>query len=208
MTRYIFIERIIRQIYGGQPTADSDITFNLVNEYLNDGIGIAAKKNYTDAIQLDGIGYVNNSFYSTFKGISISADENFKWSFPLPQVPVGVGRNEGISDLLFKSADNKISLNAIPLSINQQGYSRSMRPVPNKVLYYYQGNMCFVLTTIPMDLYTAQVTMISGGDSTDLDSNINVPDDYFPIIVEYIKGQLAFERAQPQDLNVDGVDNK
>ena len=207
MDRYTFCERIVRQIYGGQPTSDADITINLVNSYLNDGIGIAAKKNYTDAIQLDGIGYVNNSFYSTFKGISITADEQFVYKFSLPQVPIGIGRNEGVADVKFKK-DGRVSLDAIPLSINQQGYSASMRPVPNKVLYYYQGETCFILTTIPLDLYTAQVTMISGGDSTDLDSNINVPDDYFPVIVEYVKQQLVFERMQPQDLNNDGVDNK
>lgn len=208
MDRYTFCERIMRQIYGGQPTADADITINLINSWLNDGIGIAAKKNYTDAVQLDGIGYVNNSFYSTFKGISISADENFTWTFQLPQVPVGIGRNEGISNLRFKSADNKISLDGVPLSISQQGYARSMRPVPNKVLYYYEGNICHALSTILLNQYTAQITMISGGDSTDLDSNINVPDDYFPVIVEYVKQQLLFEKMQPQDLNNDGVDNK
>ena len=48
MTRNIFIERILRQIYNGQPSDDSSITYNLVNQWLNDAIGLAAKKNYTD----------------------------------------------------------------------------------------------------------------------------------------------------------------
>ena len=49
--------------------------------------------------------------------------------------------------------------------------------------------------------------MVSGGDSTDLESTLIVPDDYVPMIVEYIKGQLAFERSRPIDTSNDGVDN-
>ena len=49
--------------------------------------------------------------------------------------------------------------------------------------------------------------MVSGGDSTDLESTLIVPDDYVPMIVEYIKGQLVFERSRPIDVSNDGVDN-
>jgi hypothetical protein len=56
-------------------------------------------------------------------------------------------------------------------------------------------------------LYTANVRMVSGGDSTDVESTLIVPDDYVPMIVEYIKGQLAFERSRPIDTSNDGVDN-
>ena len=44
MTRNIFIERILRQIYNGQPSDDSSITYSLVNQWLNDAIGLAAKR--------------------------------------------------------------------------------------------------------------------------------------------------------------------
>ncbi len=47
-TRYIFIEKILRAVYGEQPHDDSNITFNLANVWLNEGIGIAAKQNYKD----------------------------------------------------------------------------------------------------------------------------------------------------------------
>ena len=72
MLRTTYIERLIRQVYGSQPNDDSEITFNLVNAWINEGIGIAVKKNYTDSLQLDGIAYINNSFYSTFAGLAIT----------------------------------------------------------------------------------------------------------------------------------------
>jgi len=208
MTRNIFIERILRQIYNGQPSDDSSITYNLVNQWLNDAIGLAAKKNYTDGIQMDGIAYVNNSFYTTFKDLAVSLGsiDNVTYSIDLPQIPVALGKNEGIATLQFVK-DKLASQTAIPLSINQVAYIDNLRPIQNKILYWTEGKNIYAKSLIPLTAYTANVRMVSGGDSTDLNSTLIVPDDYVPMIVEYIKGQLVFERSRPIDTANDGVDN-
>lgn len=207
MTRRQYIERIRRLIYGGQPPADASITVGLVNNYIQDAIGVAAKSNYTDSIKLDGIAYINNSFYTTFKSLSISEDEQFLWKVTLPQLPVGVGSNEGVSTLIFKDSDsNQLSYPVIWLSQNQVSFQRSMRPIPNKLLAYPQGEFVYILSTLILSAYTAQVTMISGGDSTDLDSTLNIPPDYFPIMTEYLKTQLMFQRSVPVPVTNDGSD--
>lgn len=203
-SREIYIERVLRQIHGGYVPQDSSTTVNLANQYLNDAIGVAAKQCYKESIQLDAVGYVNNSFYSTFKGLVVTQDENFLWKITLPQVPVGIGKNEGIASLKFKDSEGKVSLDCIPLSMNERGYYQSQRRIPNKTLYYSEGNYLFAISTILLSQYTATVTMVSGGDSTNLDSIITVPDDYFPVITEYIKAQLGFELAQPKDQANDG----
>jgi len=208
MTRQHLIERILRQVYGDQPRDDSSITYNLVNEWMNTGIGIAAKQNYKESIQLDGIGYVNNSFYTTFKGLEVEADENFTWKITLPQLPFGIGRNEGISTLQFKDANGKVSLPCIPLSENQKGYYQRMRPIPNVILFYPEGTFLYALSTIILSNYTATVGMISGGNSNDLTSVLNVPDDFISIITDYCVKMLMLERAQQQDISNDGSDNK
>jgi hypothetical protein len=208
MTRNIFIERILRQIYNGQPSDDSSITYSLVNQWLNDAIGLAAKKNYTDGIQMDGIAYVNNSFYTTFKDLAVSLGniDNVTYSIDLPQIPVALGRNEGIATLQFVQ-DNLASQTAIPLSINQVAYIDNLRPIQNKILYWTEGKNIYAKSLIPLTAYTANVRMVSGGISTDLNSTLNIPDDYVPMIVEYIKGQLAFERSRPIDTANDGTDS-
>lgn len=208
MTREQFIERHLRQIYGGFPTDDSQITKNLVNSWLNDAIAVAAKQNCKDNIALDGIAYVNNSFYTTFKGIAVVQDENFLFKITLPQIPIGIGYGEGVSTLQFKDASNSVSLPCIPLSQNQTTFYQSLRPIPNKILFYTEGSFIYAVSTLPLYDYTATVKMVSGGDSTSLTSTLNVPPDYFPVMVEYLKQQLAFERAQPQDQSNDGTDNK
>lgn len=208
MTRKIFIERILRQIYNGQPSDDSSITFNQVNQWLNDAIGLVVKKNYTENIQMDGVSYVNNSFYTTFTNLNITPElvDNLTYSVILPTIPYSLGRNEGVATLQFVG-DKKTSQTAIPISMNQVPYIEQIRPIQNKILYWIEGKNIFVRTTIPLSNYKATLRMISGGDSSDLSSTLIVPDDYVPMIVEYIKGQLAFERSRVIDQSNDGVDN-
>jgi len=207
MTRKTFIERILRQIYNGQPSDDSSITFNQVNQWLNDAIGVAAKKNYTDSIQMDGVAYVNNSFYTSYSGLTITSVNNTTFKFTLPQIPVALGKNEGLATLNFSNNNTPTTFGAVPLSMNQVSYQDTLRPIQNKVVYWSQGQEVYMSTGIPLTAYKANVRMVSGGDSTDLNSTLIIPDDYVPIMVEYIKGQLAFERSRPIDTSNDGVDS-
>ena len=210
MTRNQLIERILRQIYGGQPSDDSNITFNLVNQWLNDAIGGAVKKNYTDSIQMDGVAYINNSFYTTYSGLTISPDGspvNMIYKFTLPQIPIALGRNEGLASVRFSDTSGRLSYDAIPLSINQVSYINELRPIQNKIVYWSEGTFIYAKSSILLNKYTAAVRMVSGGDSSNLDSILIIPDDYMPFIVEYIKGQLAFEESRPIDTSNDGVDH-
>lgn len=206
MTRGTFIERTLRQIYGGQPSDDATVTINLVNTWLDDAIAAAAKQNYKDNYQIDGINYINNSFYTTFKSLAITADEQFTWKVTLPQIPVGIGANDGVSSMIIKYETNTVSQPVIWITQDQRTYYQNMRVVPNKILAYSEGEFVYIISSLLMDLYTAQVTMVSGGDSSDLDSTLNVPPDYFPLMTEYIKQQLMFERNVPVDVTNDGQD--
>lgn len=206
-TRRQYIEQVRRQIYGSQPSNDAEITVGLMNQWLDQAVGVAAKTNYTDSLKLEGIAFVNNSFYTTYKSLAVVSDEQFLWKITLPQVPIGIGYNQGAEMLIFKdSSSNQLSFPVVWLSQNQRSYQRGMRPIPNKLLAYTEGAYVYVMSTLLLSDYTAQVTMVSGGDSTDLDSTLNVPADYFPIMTEYLRTQLMFQRQVPQDVQNDGLD--
>jgi hypothetical protein len=209
MQRGAYIERILMQIYGEKPTDDSEITDNLVNIYLNDAIGLAAKTCYKEAIQLDGVAYVNNGFYCTFSGLVISADDtdNLCYKLILPEIPTGIGRNEGMAELRIKDTNGFTSLPVIPVSINEWGYADSMRPIPNKILALQEGNLVRMKTSLILTGYTGTTKLISGGVSSDLNSELILPPDYFPIITQYIREQLILERSIPVDGTNDGQDN-
>ena len=205
MTRRVLIELIRRQIYSGFPNDDAEITPNLVSKWLDFGIAAAAEKNQKDNLMLDGIAYVNNSFYTTFKSLAITNDSFGVWKVELPQIPLGLGSSSGLPTLLIKdSTSPQLSYNPVWLSQDQRSYQRGMRQIPNKILAYSEGKYVYLESLIDLSQYTAQATMVSGG-TTSLDSEINVPDNYLPLIVEYIKNQLNFERRQPKDIP-DGSD--
>ncbi len=207
MNRRTYIELIRRQIYGSQPSDDAEITVGLVNKWLDISIAAAAQQNYKGNIALEGISYVNNGFYTTFKDIAVTKDENFLWKIALPQIPVGIGENDGVPILVFKdAANNQLSQNVVWLTQNQRSFNSGRRQIPNKLLAYQEADYIYILSTITLSQYTASVTMISGGTSTDLTSTINVPPDYFTVIVDYMKTQLMFQRQMPQDVQNDGLD--
>jgi hypothetical protein len=208
MQRQTLIERILRQVYGGQPQDDSNITYGLVNQYLNDGVALAAKQSYGESIKIDGISYVNNSFYTTYKGLAPTTSDidEFAYRIQLPHIPYGIGKNEGVESLQFRSGAN-VSYQAYPLSIHELGFVDSLPWVPNSIGYWPEGEFIYVKTVLPLTTYTANVKMISGGDATDLTSTLNVPDDYIPLIIDYVSKQLTLERRVPKDVTNDGQDN-
>ena len=206
VTRLQLIRRILRQVYGGQPSIDSNITDNLVNAWLNDAFSAAAKKNFLENGQIDGVEYVNNSFYLTIRGLAVTLVEQFMYQLTLPQVPVGIGNNQGVGTIQFVDSSGNISDPAIPMSENQVGYYRGLRPIPNKILYYPEGAFLFAISTLQLDQYTGKVRMVSAGDRTDLNSIVNVPEDYFPDICAYVTKQLSYERAQMKTPTDDGSD--
>lgn len=207
MTRQSLIERILRHVYGEQPTDDSNITANLVNAWILDGTALAAKQNYKDSLAIDGITYVNNSFYTTFKNLAIASYEQYTYQVTLPQIPFGIGKNEGISSLTIMDGTGNISYDCLPLSENQITYYRALPPIPNKLLYYSEGTFVNILSTLLLNIgFTARIKMISGGDSTNLNSVLNVPDDYVPVIFDYCAKMLLAERLVPKDQVNDGVD--
>lgn len=206
-TRRVFIEQIRRLIYGSQPSDDAEITVGLVNVWLDQAIGVAVQRSYMDALKIDGIAYVNNSFYTTYKSLAISSDDLFIWKITLPQVPLGIGENMGVETLIIKDSDSsQLSYPVVFLTQKQRGFSRGMRPIPNKVLAYMEGEFIYLQSTLLLSQFTGQATMISGGNSSDLDSTLNVPADYVPIMVEYLKQQLMFQRQVPVDNVNDGMD--
>lgn len=204
ISRYVLAERIQRVIYNGLPPDDATITIPVINLWINDGLAAAAKKNYTESLQIDGVAYMNNSFYTTYKDLAITQDDIGIWKFSLPQIPLGLGKNEGISTVQFKG-EGKISFTAIPLSQNQIGYTDSLKQVPNKIFYWNEGENVYIKTSLQLSQYKAIVRMVSGGNSNNLDSVINLPDDYIADVVGYVVKMLLTERSQPIDTTNDGL---
>lgn len=208
MTRLAYIELILRAVYAEQPSDDSAITINLVNTWIPFAIGMAAKQNWKESVQLDGVAYANNSFYISFSGITIPASpDTFTYQITLPQIPFALGKNEGVASLRFVDSNNNVSYDGMPLSTNQLGYRKNLKQVPNKIIYWSEGIFIFAESVLPLNTFTAMVRMASGGNSSDLNSILNVPDEYFGVMTDYLTMRLKQERFTPKDVTNDGQDN-
>ena len=174
--RLFLIRRLIRDCFGEQPNNDTNITDNFVNALLNEGIALAIKQNWKESIQLDGIAYINDSFITTYKGLTVLTDEDFIYKIALPSIPSALGRNEGVKSLRFKDKLGKLSRECVPINSSQKSFL-NYRVIPNRVLYYYEGGNIFAQSTLLLSSYSATVSLISAGD-TDLTSEINLPEEY------------------------------
>jgi hypothetical protein len=210
MTRYVLAEQIQRLIYGGFPENDAEITLPLINLYINEGIAVAVKQSYIDSLKMDGVAYLNSSFYTTFKSIAIAKDngDNNLFVATIPEIPIALGQNEAIADIVLTDGA-MYSKSVIPLTIEQVALRKNIRRIPDKIYYWYERNNCFFDSLISLLPFTANIRIASGGaDSTDLNAQVYLPTEWIGFVKDYAVKNLLLERAQPKDLANDGIEVK
>lgn len=207
MTRKTLIEQIRRLYYGGIPSDDSNLTENEVNIYINQAIAYFAKQNYTESINLDGIENVNDAFYATFKGLTITKDNDTGYySATLPHPPVGLSRGYGISTVTFPVSTG-LSKAPIPISPRELDYVDKISTPPSKIFYWAEGNKLWFKSYTNLVGKSAIVRMVSA-ENTDKDSELNVPAEYISDMINWIMRQLSIRKQMPEDTTNDGLDTK
>ncbi len=205
MTRRVIIEQIRRIFYGGVPNDDASLSEKEVNLLLNEAIAYIAKVNYTDAIKLDGIETVADSFYATFKNLAITRDNDTGYySLDLPQVPVGLSRGYGISTVTFPTSTG-LAKSPIPISVRELDYLDNLKQPPSKIFYWAEGKKLWFKSWTNLVGKLAIVRMVST-ETTDLDAEINVPQEYVSDIIDLVINKLKIRKGTPEDNVNDGVD--
>jgi len=205
MTRRVLIEQIRRMLYGSIPTDDANITEKEINLYINEAIAYMAKVNYTDAIKLDGIETIADSFYATFKNLSITKDNDTGYySLDLPQVPLGLSRGYGISTVTFPTSTG-LAKSPIPVSPRELDYMDNLKQPPSKIFYWVEGKKLWFKSYTNLVGRFAIVRMVST-ETSDLDAEINVPQEYITDIINLVMNQLRPRKATPQDSTNDALD--
>ena len=205
MTRKVLIEQIRRMLYGSIPTDDANITEKEINLYINEGIAYMAKINYSDTIKLDGIETVADSFYATFKNLAITRDSDTGYySLTLAQVPLGLSRGYGISTVTFPTSTG-LAKSPIPISPRELDYIDNLKQPPSKIFYWAEGKKLWFKSYTNLVGRLAIVRMVST-ETTDLDAEINVPQEYITDIINLVMNQLRTRKGSPQDSTNDGLD--
>jgi hypothetical protein len=205
MTRRVLIEQLRRMLYGSIPTDDANITEKEINLYINEAIAYMAKVNYSDAIKLDGIETVADSFYATFKNLAITRDNDTGYySLDLPQVPLGLARGYGISTVTFPTSTG-LAKSPIPISPRELDYIDQLKQPPSKIFYWAEGKKLWFKSYTNLVGRLAIVRMVST-ETSDLDAEINVPQEYITDIINLVMNQLRTRKGSPQDSTNDGLD--
>jgi hypothetical protein len=205
MTRKVLIEQIRRIYYGGVPNDDATLSEKEVNTYISEAIAYIAKINYTDAIKLDGIESVADSFYATFKNLAITKDNDTGYySLDLPQVPLGLSRGYGISTVTFPTSTG-LAKSPIPISVRELEYMDNLKQPPSKIFYWAEGKKLWFKSYTNLVGKFAIVRMVSS-ENSDMDSELNVPQEYISDIIDLILNKLKIRKGTPEDLVNDGVD--
>lgn len=204
-TRGQLLETIQRMMLGGMPSDDTELTQNLINQHLNAAIGYAAKINYKEEIQLNGIENVSDAFYHNFTNINITKDDVSGWyNAQLPQQPAGVGVGWDISNFMLVTGSG-VKLFAHPITAREVEFLYNSTKPCNEIFYWVDGSMANLHSCQDITKYKARVRMIST-QSSDYASPLTVPDGYLPAIVEYLAKTLGVQLQRPIDISSDGVE--
>jgi hypothetical protein len=202
-TRRVLIELVQRQLSGGMISQDSDLSTGLINQYINSAVGYAAKAQYKEEIQLNGIENIADAFYSEFTGITITKDAvSGQYRATLPQQPVGIGVGWDISDFML-IAGSGAKIFASPISPREVHFLYELGTGCDEVYFWVNGLIASLHACSDITKYKANVRMISS-QSSDLDAPMNIPDAYLPLIIEYIDKTLGFQMNMPIDSSEDG----
>lgn len=205
MTRKVIIEQIRRILYGGVPNDDANVSEKEINVYINQALAYMAKVNYTDAIKLDGVESVADSFYATFKEIPITLDSTTGYySLDLPQVPLGLARGYGISTVTFPS-NTGLARSLVPISVRELDYMDNLKAPPSKIFYWAEGKKLWFKSYTNLVGKFAIIRMVST-ENSDLDAELNVPQEYITDIINLVLNQLKIRKSTPEDTTNDGAD--
>ena len=205
MTRKVLIEQIRRILYGGVPNDDASVSEKEINVYLNQAIAYMAKINYTDAIKLDGIETVADSFYATFKNLTVFLDTDTGYYYTeLPQVPLGLSRGYGISTVTFPTSTG-LAKAPIPISVRELDYMDNLKNPPSKIFYWAEGKKLWFKSYTNLVGKAPIVRMVSS-ENDDLTAEVNVPQEYISDMINLVLNQLKIRKGTPEEGVNDGAD--
>jgi len=208
MTRNEICQLIQRRLAGGEPSDDFPVTLLEINFWLDHAVAASAKVNYTDGVNTDGIEFVGDAYYVTFKNLVLAIDPGTTYfTTTLPSAPIALPRGYDIADAYIQVGDSGLN-QMVRVTPQQLGVYESLPKPKSKVFFWTEGKALFI-QGLPAVNYTGNfvtIRMVGSAGKRLLTDELYIPTDYIPYIVEYIQKNFLPTQAGPKDVMPDGND--
>jgi hypothetical protein len=206
MTRKEICELVQMRIAGGIPTDDFPVSLNEINLWLDHAIAASAMKNYTDGVQIDGLEFVGDAYYTTFKDLTLTQDTtSLYYKTTLPAPPISVPRGYDISSALWQKPQGGYT---VMLRVNPQqlDYYQALPKPKNAIEWWVEGKTMYVRTDSQQLLNNGKVSvrMVGSAGSRGLSDEALVSADSVPYVVDYLYKQFMPGEQMPKDNVNDG----
>lgn len=205
-SKLMFIQRIRKHMNNGFPddafaTSDKEIMLYVDASVAFQIVGLA----YQNA-KVEGVLAVAEAFLVTFNITSISQDPISGYYFAtLPQPPLSLPLGYSVNHVYFADTANGVSQSANPIKAKRLSYRLNM-PVPTGIRYWIENNTIWLAASnnyplLNLNLYVQMPT----ARTTDLNAQMNLPDDILENIFNDVVIQLTKRYQEPKDIIDDGV---
>lgn len=209
MLRKTLCELIQRRLAGGDVPDDFSPKLDEINLWLNHGLAASAFKNYTDAVKIDGMEFVSDSFYMSLTGLTIYKDETTGWYYvDLPAAPWALPPGYDINWIKIQGS-GYLGRGLVRTNPGRRAVHESLPKIPNKVYWWPENSRVWIDSFTPLQDNKLALRMAGSAGSTytgGLNDNLNAPDDAVAFIVEYVL--RVFGQKVVPDMSNDGVDQK
>lgn len=200
-TRREIAELIQRRLAGGTPSQDFEPTLDEINKWLDYGVASAAMKNYADGVNIDGIEFVGDAFYTTVKNLVLTNDSDTPfYKTTLPAQPISLPRGYDITSVQVMDG-GRLSMSGIRVSPQQLDYYKTL-PKPEGFFYWSEQGTLFVESDRVMTGKKLLVRMASSAVNRSLDAELTIPSDQMPFLLDFMF--RYFGNKVPQDFSNDG----
>lgn len=204
MTRRYLAQLILRRLANGDVSDDFPIKEQEAAAWIDHGVAYAARANYNDNANVD-VEYVGDGFMTTFKNLSLTKDSaTSAYYVALPATPYGLPPGYDVAGVNLEG-DGKLSTGMIRVKIQQLDYYLQLPMPPKAVFWWIEGKVLNLFSTWAiLDGMKVRVRMASAGDPADLDAELNIPNDYVQLVIEYVMKYVAPTLSIAQDVVNDG----
>lgn len=203
-------EEILQEVYAGFPSNVQRLDERFVLRKINETKAFLARKNAFENNNAEGVTYVDGAFLIQYTGLTLLADTVYTGlkSITLSAMPIGLPRSRSVTVFPPAATGGAKSAKFKPIAWGEIQLLNSLPSVPNTIFYAQVSEKLYFASkeNALINAYATLNATIATSGGVDMDSVVNLPDDYVAELKSTLLPQLRQMLFQPTDNLNDGLD--